>query len=282
MRPVTYLGHGVGLRRPHWEALFATPQRVDFVELLVDNALGRGGRTRGVVERARDTWPTVLHGVALSIGGPDPLDLDYLDRVAELAHAAGARWYTDHLCWSSGFGVEYHDLIPLPATREAVERVVERVRTVQARLDLPFGLENPSVYVRYADDELSEAEFLRAVLEGADCGLLLDVNNVYVNSLNHGGDPRDVIAALPLERVMQIHLAGHGRVGDVVIDTHGAPMVDPVLDLYAYTLARTGPVSTLIEWDNDLPPAEVLLAESDRARAVAAAVLGEIPVPCRG
>jgi uncharacterized protein (UPF0276 family) len=274
--PPAALGHGVGLRRPHWAELLQQAGRVDFVELLVDNFLGRGGAPARMADRVRETWPCVLHGVALSIGGPAPLDTDYLDAVAALARRTGARWYTDHVCFSNAFGVELHELVPLPCTREAVRHVVERVKQVQARLGpgLPFGLENATAYLRFPQDELGEAEFLTEILNGADCGLLLDVNNVYVNSVNHGFDPRAFIDALPLHRVLQIHLAGHEWVDGTIIDTHGTTMIPEVLDLYAYTLERTGPVSTLVEWDNHIPPLDVLLAENDRVRARAAAVLG--------
>jgi len=269
------LGHGVGLRRAHWDTIFDHHPGVDFVELLADNFLARGGRSREIVARVRERFPCVLHGVGLSIGGPAPLDGAYLAQVAALAEASGARWYTDHLCWSNAFGVEYHDLIPLPSTREAVDRVVARALEVKARTGLAFGLENPSAYIRYAGEEMSEAQFIREIVEGADCGLLLDVNNVYVNSVNHGFDPHGFIESLPLERVWQIHLAGHTRVGDTIIDTHGEAMIEAVLDLYAFTLARTGPVSTLVEWDNDVPALDVLLAENDRARARAAQVFAD-------
>jgi uncharacterized protein (UPF0276 family) len=217
-----------------------------------------------------------LHGVALSIGSVAPLDLAYLDQLARLAEDTGALWASDHLCFSSAFGVEYHELVPLPFTEEALEHVVARTRQVKAHLPIPFALENPSYYIAYGADEMSEATFLRQLLERADCGLLLDVNNVYVNSCNHGYDPRAFIDALPLDRVMQIHMAGHTRDGDVVIDTHGAPVIDAVYDLYAYTLERTGPVSTLLEWDHDIPPLGELLAANDRIRAVGERVLGEV------
>ena len=273
---VPYLGHGVGLRRPHWEAIFDRSDGVDFLEILSENFMDVGGRHRTVLDRAAERWPIVLHGTALSIGGPDPLCEDYLDALARLARRTRARWLSDHLCFSSAFGVEYHDLMPVPFTEEALAHVAERVRQVQARFDVPFALENPSYYVEYAASELNEATFIRALLERADCGLLLDVNNVYVNSRNHGYDARAFIDALPLDRVVQIHMAGHDDLGDVVIDTHGAPIIDPVLDLYRYTLERTGAVTTLVEWDNALPSLARLLDENHRVRRAAAEVVGEL------
>lgn len=271
-----FLGYGVGLRRAHFDRIFDEGDGVDFLEVLVDNVMGFGGRPREITRRAAERWPMVLHGVALSIGSVDPLDEAYLDLYAALCNETGALWASDHLCFSSAFGVEYHDLVPLPFTDEAVAHVVERTRAVKARLPVPFALENPSYYIAYADSRMSEAEFLREVLEGADCGLLLDVNNVYVNAQNHGYDARAFIDALPLERVVQIHMAGHYNDGTVIIDTHGDHIIPAVLDLYAYTLERTGPVSTLLEWDHNIPPLEVLLAENDKVRAVGRQVLGEV------
>jgi uncharacterized protein (UPF0276 family) len=271
-----FLGYGVGLRRVHFDSIFEHGQSADFLEVLVENVMGFGGRPREVTLRASKRWPMVLHGVALSIGSVDPLSDDYLDHYAAICRDTGALWASDHLCFSSAFGVEYHDLVPLPFTDEAVAHVVARTKAVQARLPVPFALENPSYYIAYAHSRMTEAEFLREVLEGADCGLLLDVNNVYVNARNHGYDARAFIDALPLERVVQIHMAGHYDDGSVIIDTHGAHVIDEVLDLYAYTLERTGPVSTLLEWDNDIPPLDVLLAENDKVRAVAQRVVGEV------
>ena len=260
------LGVGVGLRRPHWDTLFEHVTEVDFVEVLVDNWLETGGASSRVLTRVADTFPVVLHGVGLSIGGPAPLDLDYVDQVANLARSTRARWYSDHVCFSNAHGVEYHDLIPLPFTRSAVDRVVERARAVAARLPVPFALENASYYVRFPEADYDEAGFLTAILEGADCGLLLDVNNVWVNSQNHGYDPVAFLDALPLERVVQVHLAGHDDHGDVIIDTHGARMRAEVLDLYAALVELIGPVTTLVEWDNDLPPFETLVDECRRVR----------------
>lgn len=271
-----FLGYGVGLRRLHWDELFDHAGDVDFLELLAENFMGSGGRIRAVRDRAAAGFPIVLHGTALSIGSVSPLDRDYLDALGQLIRDTRALWFSDHLCFSSAFGVEYHDLMPVPFTEEALAHVAARVRAVQAIADVPFLLENPSYYVQFGASEMSEAEFLRALVERADCGLLLDVNNVFVNSRNHGYDPRAFIDALPLDRVAQIHMAGHHDLGDVIIDTHGAPVIDPVLELYAYTIERTGPVSTLLEWDNEIPPLPVLLAENEKVRRAGTAVTGEV------
>lgn len=267
------LGHGVGLRREHWQSLFEQASRVDFVEILAENFMGASGADRRVLERAIATWPIVVHGTALSIGSVSPFDDAYLDQLFALIEETQSPWFSDHLCFSSVFGTEFHDLLPLPFTEEALEHVATRVQALQARAPVPFALENPSYYVEFADSEMDEATFLARLLEAADCGLLLDVNNVWVNSQNHGYDPRAFIEALPLERVVQIHMAGHTRMGEVIIDTHGARCIPPVLDLYRFTIERTGPVSTLVEWDNDVPPVDVLLAENDAVRAAAGEAL---------
>ncbi|PKN54496.1 MAG: hypothetical protein CVU56_26175 [Deltaproteobacteria bacterium HGW-Deltaproteobacteria-14] len=264
------LGFGIGLRGAHFDTLWDHAESFDFLEILSENFMAFGGKPRAMLERAAATFPIVLHGVSLSIGGVAPPDEGYLRELFALIRAVRAPWFSDHLCFSSNFGVEYHDLLPLPFTEEAIELVAGRARELQERAGVPFLLENPSYYMRYADSALDEATFLREIVERADCGLLLDVNNVWVNACNHGYDPRAFIEALPLERVVQIHMAGHLVLPDVVIDTHGAPVIDEVLDLYAFTIARTGPVTTLLEWDHDIPTIEVMAAETDKIRAAAA------------
>ncbi len=273
---VPFLGYGVGLRREHWDQVFDHRDEIDFLEIVTENFMGFGGQRRQILERAVADWPVVLHGTALSIGSVSPLDEDYLAGLGALVKETKALWFSDHLCFSSAFGVEYHDLMPMPFTEEALDHVVTRTRAVQAIAEVPFALENPSYYIEYAASEMTEAEFVAELCERADCGLLLDVNNVYVNSRNHGYDPRAFIDAMPHDRVVQIHLAGHDDLGHVVIDTHGAPAIDPVLELFAYTLERTGPVSTLFEWDNEVPSLDVLLAENARARLTGDAVLGVV------
>jgi uncharacterized protein (UPF0276 family) len=243
------LGAGIGLRRSFYEALPSTERPLDWLEIIPENFLSLGGRSQHTLQACAERWPVLPHGVGLNIGGPDPLD-------------------EDHLCYSRLAGVYLHDLLPLPFNEEGVEHVVPRVREVMARVGRPFLLENPSYYARMPGGTLPEAAFLRHVAEQADCGLLLDVNNVYVNAQNHGYDPRAFIDALPLERVVQIHLAGHDRYPDVIIDSHGAPVCDDVWSLYRYVLERTGPVSTLIEWDQAIPSMEAVLDQADQARAV--------------
>lgn len=273
-----YLGHGIGFRRKHFDTIHDHREDIDFLEILSENFMGFGGRPSDALDRAAEAFPTVLHGVALSIGRADDLDPDYLTSLFTLIERIRPLWFSDHLCFSSAFGVEYHDLIPVPFTEEAVALVARRARELQDRAGIPFLIENPSYYIGYAASEMDEATFLREVVERADCGLLLDVNNVYVNAENHGYDARAFIDALPLERVVQIHMAGHEVTEDVIIDTHGAPVVDAVLRLYEYTVARTGPVSTLIEWDHAIPDMDVMVSENDKVRRAAYRAHGPVAV----
>ncbi|WP_224368471.1 MNIO family bufferin maturase [Hyalangium versicolor] len=262
------LGSGIGLRRDFYETLPLTERTVDWLEIIPENFLSLGGRSQRALDACTERWKVLPHGVGLNIGGPDPLDEDYVTRLEALVRRVDAPFFSDHLCYSRLGGVYLHDLLPLPFNEEAVEYVVPRVREVVARVGRPFLLENPSYYARMPGGTLAEATFLRHVAEQADCGLLLDVNNVYVNSQNHGYDPRAFVDALPLERVVQIHLAGHDRYPEVIIDTHGGPVCNDVWSLYRYVLERTGPVSTLIEWDQDIPSLEAVLDQADQARAL--------------
>jgi uncharacterized protein (UPF0276 family) len=233
-----------------------------------------GGRPRAALERARALAPIVLHGVSLSIGSTDPLDETYLRALAALANRVEPAWISDHLCWS-GVGGEYaHDLLPLPYTEEALAHVVRRVVAVQERLGRQILLENVSSYLTFTHSTLREWEFLAAVAERADCGLLLDVNNVHVSAVNHGFDPLDYLAGLPAGRVGQIHLAGHIDLGTHLLDTHDGPVIDAVWNLYRHAVRRFGRVSTLVEWDDHIPEFDVVRAEAERARAVEAEVQG--------
>jgi len=270
---VPFLGHGIGLRTKHFPALWDGTARVDWFEAISENFMVDGGRPRAALERARGIAPLVLHGVSLSIGSTDPLDDAYLLALGALARRTEPAWISDHLCWS-GIGEHYaHDLLPLPYTEEALEHVVRRVVTVQARLGRQILLENVSSYLTYTHSTLTEWEFLGAVAERADCGLLLDVNNVYVSAMNHGFDARAYLAGLPAGRVGQIHLAGHTDMGTHLLDTHDGPVIDAVWDLYRQAVRRFGRVSTLVEWDDHIPELDVVCAEAERARAVEALVL---------
>lgn len=262
------LGSGIGLRREHFDVLPTTNRRVDWLEVIPENFITLGGRPRHVLASCAERWTCVPHGVGLNVGGADPLDDDYLSGLRALVHELRAPWFSDHLCYSRLGGVYLHDLLPLPFSAAAVEHVVPRVRQVMDFIERPFLLENPTYYAVMPGQELSEAEFLSTVLEEADCGLLLDVNNVHVNARNHGYDPYAFIDALPLERVVQVHLAGHTRRDGVLIDTHGAPVDEEVWRLYRHLCSKVTGFSTLVEWDQDVPSLDVVLDEADRARAV--------------
>lgn len=265
---IPYLGAGIGLRREFYEALPETPRAVDWLEIIPENFMTFGGRSKAALDAVCARWKVVPHGVALNIGGPDPLDEEYLSKLAELTARVDAPFFSDHLCYSRLANRYLHDLLPLPFSNAIVEHVVPRVREAAARVNRPFVLENPSYYARMPGGTLDEAAFLKAVVEEADCGLLLDVNNVWVNAKNHAYDPRAFIDALPLDRVVQLHLAGHEVNPDVLIDTHGGPVCDEVWELFRYTVAKVGPISTLIEWDQFIPSLDAVLDQADLARAV--------------
>jgi uncharacterized protein (UPF0276 family) len=264
-----YLGVGVGLRRAFYDELLASDRQVDWLEVVSENVMARGGRVRWFLDQHRERRPLIPHGVNLNIGGPDPLDLSYLAGLRTLVELLDAPFFSDHLCYSRLEGVYLHELLPVPFREDVADHVVARIAEAQDRVGAPFLLENPSYYAVMPGQTIPETELLTRIAEGADCGLLLDVNNVYVNAQNHGFDPRDYLLALPLERVGYIHLAGHTEEEPAIIDTHAAPVADPVWDLYRWTLEQIGrPVSTLIEWDADIPAVDVVLDEADKARAV--------------
>ncbi len=264
------LGFGLGLRREHYrDVVEGGPQGAGWFEVISENFMVAGGNPRRVLERVRGDVPVVLHGVSLSIGSADPLDAAYLDRLDALARAVEPAWISDHLCWGTAHGFNAHDLLPLPYTAATLVHVAERVQAVQERLGRRILLENPSSYLAHRDDEMCEAEFLAELARRADCGILLDVNNVFVSAHNHGFDARAYLAALPGDRIGQIHLAGHSVEGELLIDTHDAPVRDEVWALYAEAIARFGPRATMIEWDAHVPTFPELIAELDRARAVA-------------
>jgi uncharacterized protein len=260
------LGFGLGLRPDHYEAILTDRPPVDFFEALTENYLVPGGKALHYLDRVRQEFPLVLHGVSLSIGSTEPVDRDYLKALKALVQRVEPAWVSDHLCWTGTGGINLHDLMPLPYSREALKHLVPRIREVQDFLGERILLENVSSYVSYESSEMHEWEFLAELSHEADCLLLLDVNNVYVNSVNHHFDPDDFIRAMPADRVAQIHLAGHERQETFIIDTHDAPIVDEVWALYRRTCQRLGAVSTMIERDANIPPLEELLAELDIAR----------------
>jgi uncharacterized protein len=268
------LGDGVGLRDPHFVHLMRTDPGawgVDWFEILSENFLDHRGYAARVLERVAAHRPVAMHGVSLSIGSADPLDAAYLDKLAELARRIDPVWISDHLCWTGIAGTNSHDLLPMPLTEASLAHVTARVRRVQDRLGRPLILENPSTYLRFAGAQMPEWEYLARLAEDADCGLLLDVNNVHVSAFNHGFDAGAYIAALPAERIVQVHLAGPRDCGSYLLDSHDSPVLAPVWALYAQAQARTGGVSTLLEWDANIPPYEELLAELGKAKAWRAA-----------
>ncbi|MFC5742608.1 DUF692 domain-containing protein [Dyella tabacisoli] len=265
-----YLGYGLGLRVEHYEALLEQPGNVQWLEIVSENYLVPGGRPLVWLERFRERFPLVMHGVSMSIGGTDPLDDDYLARLAALARHIEPAWVSDHLCWTGVQGINLHDLMPLPYTEEALAHVVERVTRVQDVLGRRILLENVSSYISFADSQLTEWQFLAAVAERADCLILLDINNIYVSACNHGFSPLDYLDGIPAQRVQQFHLAGHEHGGPLIIDTHDAPVANAVWDLYIEAVKRYGHVSTMIERDDHIPPLAELMTELDHARTLAA------------
>jgi uncharacterized protein len=261
------LGLGVGLRATHFAHVVEHSPSVDWFEIISENFMDAQGRHRDVLERVAARYPVVMHGVSLSIGSTDPLDRSYLRRIAALAEAVKPAWISDHVCWTGVAGRNSHDLLPIPFTEEALRHVVRRTRAVQDFLGRPLVLENPSSYVRFRCSTMPEAEFLGRLAEEADCFLLLDVNNAYVSCFNHDEDAGDFIRALPRRRIVQLHLAGHTDCGTHLVDTHDRAVIGPVWELYRLAQELTGGVSTLLEWDEDVPAFPAVHAEVLKARA---------------
>lgn len=271
-------GFGLGLRTDHYtEILASTPAAsgVDWFEILSENYLSGGGQPLAMLDQIRRDYPMVMHGVSMSIGTPEGPSDAYLRALRTLIERVQPLWVSDHLCWTGTQGKNLHDLFPLPYTDEAIDTVVANVRRVQDVLGRRILLENVSSYLSFNADTCTEWDFVAAVAERADSLILLDVNNIYVSSVNHGFDPRDYLRALPVARVQQIHLAGHSRQGASVIDTHDQPVADPVWALYADAVRRFGDVATMIERDDNIPPLPELVAELRHARAVSADALRE-------
>lgn len=264
-------GFGLGLRPEHYrDFVERRGSGVDWVEVISENYMVPGGKPLHHLDRIRREWPMAMHGVSLSIGGTDPLDATYLRDLKALAARIEPAWISDHLCWTGVSGRQLHDLLPLPYTEAALRHVADRVAQMQDKLGCRVALENVSSYVAFAADEMAEHDFVAELVRRADCLLLLDVNNVYVSSRNHGFDARRYIDAMPLDRVVQIHLAGHETHDGYLIDTHDHPVCDAVWDLYAHTVRRFGPLPTMIERDDRIPPLAELVAELDVARRIAA------------
>lgn len=263
------LGYGLGLRVDHYDDVLKHRPPVDWFEIISENYMVDGGKPLHYLDRIRELYPMVMHGVSLSIGSSAPLDLKYLAALKTLMRRVEPAWVSDHLCWTGVAGTNLHDLMPMPYTEEAIAHVAERVRQVQDYLGTRILLENVSSYVTYQSSRVSEWEFLTAIVERADCLILLDINNIYVSSHNHGFDARHYIDAIPVDRVQQFHLAGHSHNRNLIIDTHDQPVPDPVWELYSYALQRFGEVATMIERDDNIPPLDDLLTELSSARELA-------------
>lgn len=267
------LGLGVGLRTVHFDHILNHQPDVDWFEVISENFMDSSGRPRYVLQQIAERYPLVMHGVSLSIGSTQPLDFDYLQKLKRLAHDVGALWISDHVCWTGVAGINTHDLLPLPYNDESLNHVIERVGIVQDFLERPLILENPSSYVTFADSTMSEAEFIARLANESDCGLLLDVNNVFVSARNHDFDAAEYLQSMPHQRVVQMHLAGHSNCGTHLIDTHDGPVINPVWDLFRTARALTGGVSTLLEWDARIPEFPVVHNEILKARRVLATSL---------
>ncbi|MEZ5870686.1 MAG: DUF692 domain-containing protein [Nitratireductor sp.] len=270
-----FLGFGLGLRTQHYREILETqsPLPIDWFEIISENYMVAGGKPLTMLDRIRERYPVVMHGVSMSIASTQPLDMDYLSALRKLADRTNPKWISDHLCWTGVHGVNLHDLLPIPYTQEALEHVASRIAQVQEFLGRRIAIENVSSYVEFAESEMSEWEFVAELANCADCWLLLDVNNVFVSGENHAFNRREFIEAIPAERVVQFHLAGHSEGEDCLIDTHDQPVCDAVFELYGEALRHFGAVSTMIERDDNIPPLSELLAELTRAREIAASIL---------
>ena len=276
----TIAGYGLGLRTDHYadfiEDSARLRQRVDWLEIITENYMVAGGKPLQMLDRIRSNFPMVMHGVSLSIGGSGSIDTGYLSQLKQLIARVEPAWVSDHLCWTGTNGLNLHDLLPLPYTQAALRHLVDRISQVQEFLGRKILIENVSSYVTYRADEMTEWEFISELLQRSGCELLLDVNNVYVSSVNHRFNPRDFIDGIPAAKVRQIHLAGHEDHDTYIIDTHDHPICAAVWDLYGYTVKRLGEVPTMIERDDNIPPLAELIAELDVVRKIAnSELLGE-------
>jgi uncharacterized protein (UPF0276 family) len=267
------LGFGLGLRPQHYREILEQNPRVDWFEIISENYMVPGGQPLRMLDAICERYPIVMHGVSLSIASTAPLDMDYLRDLKALAKRTNPHWISDHLCWTGVHGMNLHDLLPVPYTEEALDHVVSRIQQVQDFLGRRIAIENVSSYITYKSSRMEEWDFVREMAERADCWLLLDVNNVFVSGTNHDFSTHAFIEHVPVDRVVQFHLAGHSEGAVCLIDTHDQPIRNEVFELYGRALRRFGPVSTMIERDDNIPPLAELVAELDRARAIAAAVL---------
>ncbi|KTD24720.1 Protein of uncharacterised function (DUF692) [Legionella lansingensis] len=268
-----FLGFGLGLRPEHYEEILEQNPAVDWFEIITENYIVPGGKPLYYLDKVRQDYPLVMHGVSLSLGSTDPLDWDYLKQLKDLAKRIEPHWISDHLCWTGVNGLNLHDLLPLPYTTEAIDHIVARIKTIQDYLGQQILIENVSSYLSYKESEMNEWEFLSEIANRADCFLLFDVNNIYVSSVNHEFNALDYLRGVPSHRIAQIHLAGHSNYGDYIIDTHDAPVTQAVWDLYAETIRQFGAISTMIERDDKIPPLKELVLELNHARQISDNIL---------
>lgn len=275
-----HLGFGLGLRIPHYAHIFEQKPKVDWFEIISENFMESEGRPRANLARIRADYPVVMHGVSMSIGTVDPLDSDYLAKLKRLIEWVEPAWISDHLCWTGIAHKNTHDLLPVPYTRQALDHIVSRIGAVQDFLGMPIALENPSTYLEFKGSDIPEAEFIAEMAKRSGCNLLLDVNNVFVSCFNHRLDPKAYLDALPLDKVIQIHLSGHSNYGTHIVDTHDNHVVDEVWALYQYAVARMGRTpNTMVEWDDNIPAFPVLMAELDKAKRAAAEAHTQVKLP---
>jgi uncharacterized protein len=262
----TEYGVGIGLRIPHYQHIFSRKPVVDWFEIISENFMVDGGRPMRILEDILDQYRVVQHGVSMYFGSAQPLDREHLRRLKTLVKRTKTPWLSDHLCWGSVDGTYSHDLLPIPYTFEAVRTTAERIRQAQDFLEVPIAVENVSSYAEFHESTMTEWEFLNEVVEAADCGILLDVNNIYVSSQNHSFNPFDYLNSVPAERVAQIHIAGHSKFEKYILDTHDHPVLDPVWKLYARAIERCGPTATLLEWDDNIPSFDEVHGEALKAK----------------
>ncbi len=274
----TEYGIGIGLRIPHYQHILEKKPVVDWFEIISENYMIDGGRPLATLDQILEQYKVVQHGVSMYFGSSQPLNREHLKRLKRLVRRTATPWLSDHLCWGSVDGRYTHDLLPLPYTWEAAKVAADNIRLVQDFLEVPVVLENVSSYAEFHDSEMTEWEFLTEVVEQADCGILLDVNNIYVSSINHEFDPAEYVDYIPAERVAQMHIAGHSRYERFILDTHDHPVIDPVWKLYERALRRTGPTATLLEWDDRIPPFEEVHGEAMKAKKYLDAVTGAAKV----
>lgn len=264
-----FLGFGLGLRTDHYQHIIEHKPAVDWFEILSENYMVPGGKPLANLDAIRQDYPMVMHGVSMSIGSTDPLNLNYLDKLKTLIDRVEPAWVSDHLCWTTVDHINSHDLLPLPYNEAAIQHIVARIQAVQDYIGREILIENLSSYVTYHNSDMTEWQFINEIARRSGCYLLVDINNIFVSANNHHFDSRDYIDGIDSDRVMQFHLAGHSYHGDMIIDTHDHPVCDSVWDLYQYALQRYGAVSTMIERDDNIPPFDELRKELIQAETLA-------------